>query len=131
LIDGTTRDYLLLRADDAPSVETARFASSFKWTWLRFRGDDEEEPQELVAIDGRTLRLDGREVLRATAATAPIGYVAARREGEAWRVESDAGENLVLTPPGAGNVFVVGARRDASPQDGEQRGEGLLVSSGE
>jgi hypothetical protein len=127
LTDGATRDCLLLRAADAQAVETARFASSFGWTWLRFRGDD-GEPQELIAIDGQTLRLDGREVLRAGV---HVGHLAARREGEGWRVESDTGENLFLAPPGAESLFVGGAGREASPRDDEQRGEGLLVSSGE
>jgi hypothetical protein len=127
LTDGaTTRDCLLLRADDAPTVETARFSSGFSWTWLRFRGDD-GEPQEVVAVDGQTLRLDGRELLRATGT---VGYVAARREGQAWHVDADAGEQVFLAPRGAESLFVNGARRAASPHD-EQRGEGLLVSSGE
>jgi hypothetical protein len=129
LTGGATRDCLLLRADDAPAVETARLASSFAWTWLRFQGDD-GEPQELVAVDGQTLRLDGREVV---CAAAPVGYLAARREGQAWRVDSDTGENLFAAPSGAQSLF---AGRDAHggappPHDDEQRGEGLLVSSGE
>ncbi|HZH91989.1 MAG TPA: alginate lyase family protein [Pyrinomonadaceae bacterium] len=128
LTDGERRDCLLLRACDAPSVETARFASSFDWTWLRFRGDD-GEPQELIAIDGRTLRLDGREVI---SAAAHVGYLAARREGSEWRVESDAGENVFVAQHGAEGLFDGGARPDAPPpHDDEQRGEGLLVSSGE
>jgi hypothetical protein len=123
LTDGTTRDCLLLRAADAPTVETARFTSGFSWTWLRFRGD-EDEPQELIAIDGHTLRIDGREVLRPAA---PTGYLAARRAGRQWHVESDTGENLFLAPHGAVESLFVGG---ATPRD-EQRGESLLVSSGE
>jgi hypothetical protein len=123
LTDGETRDCLLLRAGDAPTVETARFASSFSWTWLRF-GDDDSEPQELIAIDGQTLRVDGRELLRSDA---PVGYLAARREGKRWSVETDAGENLFLASLDADSLFVSGA----TPHDDEQRGEGLLVSSGE
>ncbi|HEY1402897.1 MAG TPA: hypothetical protein VGB05_02085, partial [Pyrinomonadaceae bacterium] len=127
LTNGETRDCLLLRAGDAPQVETARFASGFDWTWLRFRGDD-SEPQELIAIDGQTLRVDGREVIRSGARA---GYLAARRAGDGWRVETDTGENLFLAPPGAESLFVGDAGRGASPHDDEQRGEGLLVTSGE
>ncbi|MCA1565487.1 MAG: heparinase II/III family protein [Acidobacteria bacterium] len=124
LTDGATRDFLLLRAADAPTVETARLTSGFGWTWLRFRGD-EDEPQELIAIDGQTLRMDGREMLRPAA---PTGYLAARRAGRRrWHVESDTGENLFLAPPGAEESLFVGG---APPHD-EQRGESLLVSSGE
>jgi hypothetical protein len=124
LMNGATRDCLLLRAPGAPVVETARFTSGFDWTWLRFRGD-ESEPQELIAIDGQTLRIDGREMLRTAA---PTGYLAARRAGQQqWHVESDTGENLFLAPTGAEESLFVGG---VSPHD-EQRGESLLVSSGE
>jgi hypothetical protein len=129
LTGGATRDCLLLRADDAPAVETAQFASSFAWTWLRFHGDDAAEPQELVAVEGRTLRLDGRELI---CAAAPVGYLAARREGAGWHVDSDTGENLFPVPSAAGSLFAVGdAHAGTPPHDDEQRGEGLLVSSGE
>lgn len=87
------RDFVLMRADGANAVETARVVSDFEWTWLRFDGD-EAEPRELIAVGGRTLRLDGREVLQSRA---PINYFVARRQtGDAPIVETDASEDLFL-----------------------------------
>lgn len=94
LRDGTTRrDYLLVRAGDAPSIETAQLASDFEWTWLRFDGDG-AEPRELIALGGKSLRLDGREVLRSQS---HINYLVARRTaGDEPTVETDASEAFFL-----------------------------------
>lgn len=95
LQDGTTatRDYLLVRANDARSIETAQLASDFAWTWLRFDGDG-AEPRELIALGGKSLRLDGREVLRSPSR---INYLVARHlAGDALTVETDASEDFFL-----------------------------------
>lgn len=126
LTQGATRDYLLLRADDALAVETESFASDFKWTWLRFRGD-RVEPEELLCIDGNTLSLAGREVARSLTR---IGYVAARRVGEQLIVETDASADLFIAPGGAQSLVVNGTQRLAPPAD-ERRGECLLASGSE
>ena len=87
------RDFVLMRAGGAHAVETARVVSDFEWMWLRFDGD-EAEPRELIAIGGRTLRLDGREVLQTRER---VNYLVARqREGDAPLVETDASEDLFL-----------------------------------
>ena len=126
LTQGATRDYLLLRADDATAIETPPFASDFSWTWLRFRGD-RVEPEELIGIDGRTFRLSNQEVLRSVTHT---GYVSARRAGEELIVETDAGADFFIAPLGAQSLVVNGTQRLA-PQMDEQRGEFILASTGE
>ncbi|HEX8455704.1 MAG TPA: alginate lyase family protein [Pyrinomonadaceae bacterium] len=75
--------------DHARTVETARVVSDFAWTWLRFQGD-EREPQELIAVDGGRLQLDGREILRAPEAR--LEYVVARRAGDRYIVDTGAGD---------------------------------------
>jgi hypothetical protein len=88
---------VLVRADGASSIETARLASDFEWTWLRF-SDAESEPQELIAIGGQSLSLDGREILRAHAR---LNYVVARRAGDELTVETDtADEDFFLALSG-------------------------------
>jgi Heparinase II/III-like protein/Heparinase II/III N-terminus len=126
LTQGATRDYLLLRADDATAVETPPFTSDFSWTWLRFRGD-RIEPEELIGVDGRTLRLGNQEVLRSLTHT---GYVSARRAGEELIVETDAGADFFIAPLGAQSLVVNGTQRLA-PQADKQRGEFILASTGE
>jgi uncharacterized heparinase superfamily protein len=95
-----TRDLVLMRAGGASAVETARVASDFEWTWLRFDGD-EAEPRELIVAGGQSLRLDGREVLRACAR---INYLVARRQGDEMIFETDAGEDVFLALSGAQGV---------------------------
>jgi hypothetical protein len=88
-----THDFVLMRASGAHAVETARVASDFEWTWLRFDGD-EAEPRELLAVGGGSLRLDGREVLRSQAR---INYFVARRQAnDELLVETDASEDFFL-----------------------------------
>jgi hypothetical protein len=90
---GAARDFVLMRAEGAHAVETARVATDFEWTWLRFEGD-EAEPRELIAVGGRSLRLDGREILRSPSR---INYfVARRRANDELNVETDASEDFFL-----------------------------------
>jgi hypothetical protein len=97
----STRDLLLVRAEGASSIETARLASNFAWTWLRFDGDDETEPRELIAVGGNSLSLDGREILRARQPGARFNYVTARRAGDELTADTDAGEDFFLALSGA------------------------------
>jgi hypothetical protein len=124
LKQGTTRDYLLIRAGDAQTVEAARLASDFAWTWLRFR-DDETEPCQVVALDGRSLHLDNREVARSAAR---INYLAACRAGEELKVETDAGADLFLAPLGARRITVNDGREIAS-QPGQAEREKCVLSN--
>ncbi|HYG08720.1 MAG TPA: alginate lyase family protein, partial [Pyrinomonadaceae bacterium] len=95
---GRVRDLVLVRADGAGSIETARVASDAGWTWLRFSGD-EIEPHELIAVGGQFLRLDGREILRAPSR---LNYVVAHRAGGELRVETGTpGEEVFLALSGA------------------------------
>ncbi|MDQ1525034.1 MAG: hypothetical protein QOE47_2958 [Pyrinomonadaceae bacterium] len=98
---GATRDLLLVRAEGASAIETARLASNFAWTWLRFDGDDETEPRELIAVGGGSLSLDGREILRARQSGARLNYVTARRAGDEFTADTDAGEDFFLALSGA------------------------------
>jgi hypothetical protein len=87
LSKGAARDFVLARDAGASSCETARLASDFEWAWLRFGEDDETRPRELIAIGGRSLKLDGREILRAASR---LNYFVARRAGGELIIETDA-----------------------------------------
>ena len=101
-----------LVGDGGRTVETARFASDFEWAWLRSAGGA-SGVDELILIGGSRLKIDGREVLRSATRA---GYVVARRAGDEWLVESDAGDALVcaLPTPHAG-------RREAARSAGHRR----------
>jgi hypothetical protein len=64
---GAYRDLLILR--DVISepvrgwVETARFASDFDLTWVRFNRESARMPVELLVIDGHTVEFEGEELL--------------------------------------------------------------------
>ena len=77
------RDVLLV--GDGRVVEADRFASDFAWAWVRFN-DEEDAPVEMVLLDGRCLRFDGSVLVQAARR---VGYVAARRAGGEWSVETD------------------------------------------
>jgi hypothetical protein len=98
LSKGAARDFVLARGAGASACETARLASDFEWVWLRFGDDDETEPRELIAIGGQSLKLDGREILRAASR---LNYFVARRAGGELIIETDAaGEDFALNLPG-------------------------------
>ncbi len=92
---GAGRDVVLVRAEGARSIETAQLVSDFDWLWLRFEDEDETRPHEFVAVGGQTLRLDGREIVRAVSR---VNYLVARRAtgGEVF-VDTDAGAELSLS----------------------------------
>ena len=69
-------------------VETVRLASDFNLIWARFDSEDAHTPEELILIDGHTLELEGRTLLRSTK---KINHLVARRVGDRFRVETDEG----------------------------------------
>jgi len=74
-------------------VKTSRVDSDFDWAWLRF-SEAASTLEELVVIDGRQLRLNGREIVTGAGA---VGHLAARRVGERWDVTEAGGGRLQLT----------------------------------
>lgn len=69
-------------------VETARLASDFQWTWVRFPREIGATPEELVLIGGQNLSLDGREILRSERR---LEFLVASRFGDQFRVETEEG----------------------------------------
>jgi uncharacterized heparinase superfamily protein len=89
--DGTHDVLLVTPSGDAQyyeSVETARMASDFEMTWVRFADEHAREPEELVLIGGSRLNLEGREVVNSTGT---IPFLVATRIGNHYRVETEAG----------------------------------------
>jgi len=121
LTDGVTRDYLLIRARNAPTVETARLISDFSWTWARFH--DNIELQELIAIDGHALHIDNVEAVRSPAR---VNYITARGAGAQLKVETDAGEGLFFAPLGARHVVFNDERNVVAQPDETQREKWVL-----
>ena len=81
-------DVVMVRGPQATRVETVRLASDFEWTWARFSGADTELPEELLVIEGRSLTLDGREIVKSTKS---IDYLVASRIGSKFRLETNEG----------------------------------------
>jgi len=79
-------DIVMIR--DRERIETARLASDFEWTWARFSQADTLILEELVLIGGRTLELQGRQVLQAGE---QLKYVTARRTDSQFQVDTDKG----------------------------------------
>lgn len=69
-------------------VQTVRFASDFSIAWARFRDGDARIPEELILIDGYSLDFEGRTLLRSTKR---IPYLAAIRQGDRFKVETEDG----------------------------------------
>ena len=77
----TAVDLVMIR--DSERVETARMASDFQWTWARFNAGA-SVPEELVLIGGRSLELEGEEILNSKR---EINYLTASRDGnESFRI---------------------------------------------
>src|SRR6185436_1055912 len=84
-------DLILLRDSHGKRVETVRLVSDFNLSWARFRNDRSEVPEELlelVVLDGQSVGLDGKEILRSAKL---VQYLVASRVGERFRVETSAG----------------------------------------
>jgi hypothetical protein len=67
-------------------VETERLASDFDWSWVSFSNRENKVPEEFLLIEGQTLQLDGREILKSVKRSE---YVTARRVGNQFRVDTD------------------------------------------
>lgn len=91
-------DVLLLRRGwglENGRMETPRFVSDFDVAWVRFANERARNPEEIVLIDGETVELDGRILLKSRRT---IDYLVASSLGERFRVETNEGE-LELTLP--------------------------------
>ena len=89
-------DVVILKAAGAVAsaqVQGTALRSDFAWTWARFNAED-TSPQELLLLDGQHLWSHGQELH----APHRVGFVWARRAGEEWLVETDAGVELDLSP---------------------------------
>ena len=63
---GGKHDLLMLRGmagETAGWVESNRLASDFEITWARFANEQARLPDELLAIGGQMLEVDGRTIL--------------------------------------------------------------------
>jgi hypothetical protein len=85
---GEHRDLVLLRDPAARRVQTVHLVSDFKWAWARFPLTTAELPEELVVIDGRTLELNGKEILKSAS---PMNYLVANRLGNKFRLQTSEG----------------------------------------
>jgi heparinase II/III-like protein len=79
-------DVAMIRSSER--VESARLVSDFEWTWARFSSSEETTPTELVLLNGTTLELNGRQILRSEKR---IDYLVASRIGDQFRVETNEG----------------------------------------
>ena len=85
---GEHRDLVLLKDPAARRVQTVHLVSDFKWAWARFPLTNTELPEELVVIDGRTLELNGNEILMSAS---PVNYLVASRSGNKFRLQTSEG----------------------------------------
>lgn len=87
-------DIVMIRAADR--VETARIASDFEWTWVRFPRKDPKLPEEFVLIGGQSLEVDGKEVLKSSR---HLRHLTARRlSDDQFRIETDEGASSLSFP---------------------------------
>jgi len=96
---GGGHDVLLLRDpwDDPVRrwIETARLASDFDVTWVRFDRESSRTPDEFILINGHTLEFEGRALLRSTK---KISYLAARRVADRFRLDTEDGSLEIVLP---------------------------------
>lgn len=88
-------DILMLRDLSAGCIETARLASDFDITWARLDRESSRTPDELILINGHTLEFEGRALLRSTKR---ISYLAARRVGDRFHLQTDGGTLEIVLP---------------------------------
>ncbi|HKO45972.1 MAG TPA: heparinase II/III family protein [Pyrinomonadaceae bacterium] len=86
--NGEHRDLVLIKDAAARRVQTVHLVSDFKWAWARFPLTTTELPEELVVIHGRTLELNGKEILMSAR---PINYLVASRLGNKFRLQTSEG----------------------------------------
>lgn len=99
---GLGEDVLMLRNSKSARVETERLSSDFEWTWARFGNSQQAAPVELVLIGGRTLQLEGREILKSTKR---IQFLVTSQIGEQLAVETAAGVLELKLPIDLESVF--------------------------
>jgi hypothetical protein len=90
IVDGQTADVLLVNSGEG--IETARFASDFEWSLMRYDRNT-DQLQELVLINGQRLQIDRREMIRAAGR---IDYVTARRVNDKLYIEAAARDEWKL-----------------------------------
>ncbi len=118
----THSDLVMVRGRNEARMETVRLASDFEWTWARFSRTATgapEELMELVVLDGQTLALDGKEILKSTR---PLRYLVATRAGERFRLETDEGVlDLSLPATDLASVFAEVNRQFLSVPTGSKK----------
>lgn len=96
---GGRHDVLMLRSSSTETirgwVETARLASDFDVTLARFDREDSRMPDELILINGYTMQFEGRDLLRSTKR---ISYLAAKRAGDRFQLQTDEGTLEIVLP---------------------------------
>ena len=85
---GDHRDLILIKDAGARRIQTVHLTSDFKWTWARFPLTTTDLPEELLLLDGRTLELNGKEILMSAN---PINYLVATRLGNKFRLQTREG----------------------------------------
>ena len=76
-------------------IETARLASDFDIAWVRFDRESSRTPDEFILINGHTLEFEGRALLRSTK---KISYLAARRAGDRFHLDTEEGSLEIVLP---------------------------------
>ncbi len=102
---GDKHDVLMIRGEPGGKVETARLASDFELSWVRFASERAKTPEEMVLIGGRTLELEGREVL---SSGRRIDYLSVSNLGDQVRLETQ--EQVFNTRPAIGDLESLLAR---------------------
>ncbi|HEY5883717.1 MAG TPA: heparinase II/III family protein [Pyrinomonadaceae bacterium] len=82
------RDLILIKDAAARRIQTVHLVSDFNYTWARFPLSTTELPEELLVLDGRTLELNGKEIL--TSANL-IDWLVASRLGNKFRLQTSDG----------------------------------------
>ncbi|HEY0322848.1 MAG TPA: alginate lyase family protein [Pyrinomonadaceae bacterium] len=100
LLDGDTRDVLLIRSAEESVVRS--MTSDFEWSWASFESVG-NELKELALVQGRNFNLDGKELVKAEER---INYLFMRRAGCDLIVETDARGRLTLTASGARRLIL-------------------------
>lgn len=86
VVNENSFDVVMIRSGNL--VETARLTSDFEWAWARFSSENDEVPDELVLIGGRTLHLDGKMMLKSEKR---ISFLVASRIDDQFRLETSDG----------------------------------------
>jgi glycosyltransferase involved in cell wall biosynthesis len=85
---GERRDLILIKDAGARRIQTVHLVSDFQWTWARFPLTTTELPEELLLLDGRSLELNGKEILMSGSS---INYLVASKLGNKFRLQTSEG----------------------------------------